>query len=375
MEIVKKVLRWLLKHSFVILLIFIVMYGYIFWGNLLGRDTPAGKVIAYLSGEFVEVKEFVAAVKDKQEKLTAGGQPTEQQSSEQQTALLSDLEHDSGSSAQVDEPMQGAPVESEAAESEAAENEPLQIEPQQAEPLATNVAVAESDNNSAERPSLEQPGLVQPSLEQPGLEQQDADEKDAAALALASNQGQNDQGQNDQRQNNQDQIYKQQGNPNQENTELAFVSPEIEQSLEKVDNQGRPVDGLPTDSQSSEGQSEDDQSVDSQSRENKSSDASVKSDWIMARKSFYQRQYDLSEKNYQKVIENTEDNFDAYGELGNVYFNQGKSQQAASAYFEAADILVRTGQVERAKSLLGLLFYLDKSKAGELQLLIDSAES
>jgi tetratricopeptide (TPR) repeat protein len=100
--------------------------------------------------------------------------------------------------------------------------------------------------------------------------------------------------------------------------------------------------------------------------------ASVKESWVTARKSFYQRNYEKSEQSYQNVIDSTEDNFDAYGELGNVYFNQGKNKQAASAYFEAAAILVRKGQVNRAKSLMGLLRHLDKSKADELQGLIDS---
>ena len=92
-------------------------------------------------------------------------------------------------------------------------------------------------------------------------------------------------------------------------------------------------------------------------------------------RTFYQRQYELSEQSYQDVINNTTDNFDAYGELGNVYFNQGKKEAAAMAYFEAASILVRKGQIRRAKSLMGLLRHLDKNKANDLQKLIDSEVS
>ena len=66
-----KIIRWLLSHIFLILLIIIVIYGYMFWGNLLGEDTPAGKAIAYLSDEFPAVEEFVTAVKEKQAKLSA----------------------------------------------------------------------------------------------------------------------------------------------------------------------------------------------------------------------------------------------------------------------------------------------------------------
>ncbi|MBE9567189.1 MAG: hypothetical protein IMF14_00740 [Proteobacteria bacterium] len=100
----------------------------------------------------------------------------------------------------------------------------------------------------------------------------------------------------------------------------------------------------------------------------------IRATWIKARKSFYQRNYELSEQSYLKVIEDTEDNFDAYGELGNVYFNQGKKTQAAAAYYEAAAILVRKGQVQRVKSLMGLMRHLDKSKAEELQKLIDATQ-
>ena len=39
--------------------------------------------------------------------------------------------------------------------------------------------------------------------------------------------------------------------------------------------------------------------------------------------------------------------------------------EAANAYFEAAAILVRKGQRNRARSLIGLLRNLDKSKADE----------
>ena len=35
----------------------------------------------------------------------------------------------------------------------------------------------------------------------------------------------------------------------------------------------------------------------------------VRASWITARRSFYQRKYDLSEQNYRNVIDNTEDNF------------------------------------------------------------------
>jgi tetratricopeptide (TPR) repeat protein len=129
-----------------------------------------------------------------------------------------------------------------------------------------------------------------------------------------------------------------------------FVSRDIDKQLGNVDDSGKVID-------------------------EKQKIAAVRDTWITARKSFYQRRYELSEQSYQDVIKNTRDNHDAYGELGNVYFNQGKNKQAAAAYYEAAAILVKKGQVNRARSLVGLLRHLDEPKADELQQLIESVTS
>lgn len=134
-----------------------------------------------------------------------------------------------------------------------------------------------------------------------------------------------------------------------------FVSPDVEEKLNNVDDIG--------------------EAVAASQLNPKVKSTGVKASWITARTLYHQRKYELSEKSYQQVIDNTEDNYDAYGELGNVYFNQGKNAQAASAYYEAAAILVRMGQRSRAESLIGLLWRLDPSKADELQKLIDSASS
>jgi len=97
--------------------------------------------------------------------------------------------------------------------------------------------------------------------------------------------------------------------------------------------------------------------------------------WIAARRFFHRRDYENSIKNYERLIAITQDNYDAHGELGNVYFNQGRIKQAAASYYEAAVVLVRLGQVERAASLVGLLGRMDTEKASELQELITSAQS
>jgi tetratricopeptide (TPR) repeat protein len=279
-----KIIRWLLSHTFLILLIVAVIYGYMFWGNLVGEDTPAGKAIAYLSDEFVEVESFVDAVKSKQAELASERAPAE-------------------------EPVALAEPE-------------VPAEPT----VATNVE---------QRAITQQPVSISYSHNQMPVKQ-----STMGAIDTESD-----------RQNTASTVNAPMPPATAMNTTgEKFIPPEIEKQLSNVDESGKVIDASNTSN-------------------------SVKDSWITARKSFYQRDYDKSIQSYQDVIDNTEDNFDAYGELGNVYFNQGKKQQAASAYFEAAAILIKKGQVNRAQSLMGLLRHLDKTKADELQALIESAQS
>jgi len=277
-----KIIRWLLSHSFLFLLIVIVIYGYMFWGNLLGKETPAGKAIAYLSSEFVEVADFVDAVKAKQAQLN--GESMSPQVAPKTSVIME-------SEIAAEDNVQYQPIKT--------DEKSLQESPQENSDLAVTAKLAESQGVGT--------------LNQPQSTASVAEMKDSAI-------------------------------------QETFVSPEIERQLENVDDQGKMVD------------------------ESSSRDGVIAS-WILARRSFYQRNYQLSEQSYQNVIDRTEDNFDAYGELGNVYFNQGKKQQAATAYFEAGAILVRKGQINRARSLVGLLNLLNKDKAIELQKLIKTVSS
>ena len=280
-----KIIRWLLSHTFLILLIVAVIYGYMFWGNLAGEDTPAGKAIAYLSDEFVEVESFVDAVKSKQAELASERAPAE---------------------------------------------EPVALAEEPEVPAVPTVAT-----NVEQRAITQQPVSISYSHNQVPVKQ-----STMGAIDTESD-----------RQNTASTVNTPMPPAAAMNTTgEKFIPPEIEKQLSNVDESGKVIDA------------------------SKTSD-SVKESWITARKSFYQRDYDKSIQSYQDVIDNTEDNFDAYGELGNVYFNQGKKQQAAYAYFEAAAILIKKGQVNRAQSLMGLLRHLDKTKAEELQALIESARS
>jgi tetratricopeptide (TPR) repeat protein len=134
--------------------------------------------------------------------------------------------------------------------------------------------------------------------------------------------------------------------PSQNAANDRFITPEVERSLSQASSENPVAEPLTT-----------------------------RELWMQARRSFYRRDFSTSIKSYEQLISKTTDNFDAHGELGNVYFNQGKMQEAASSYFNAAEVLVRLGQVDRASSLLGMLRQMDTEKAEELQLLIDGTQS
>jgi tetratricopeptide (TPR) repeat protein len=97
--------------------------------------------------------------------------------------------------------------------------------------------------------------------------------------------------------------------------------------------------------------------------------------WISAREEYHRGNIQGSISKYQQVIANTSDNYDAYGELGNVYMSRGKYREAAGAYFEAGSILVKQGQTARARTLLPILDRLDRSKADALNQLISSSNT
>jgi tetratricopeptide (TPR) repeat protein len=282
-----KIIRWLLSHLFLILLVVVVIYGYMFWGNLAGEDTPAGKALAYLSSEFVEVEEFINAVKAKQAKLNA------------------DQQHPAGNKLENEGSGSSKPIVADTGISQ----QPVSISYSHNQMLVEQNSAGDMAGDIEAQAEVVLPAAAVAPESQP--------ERTTDPVSTASDK---------------------------------FISPIVERQLSNVDSNGKVIN------QSVQGDT-------------------IRESWITARKSFYQRQYELSEQSYQDVINNTTDNFDAYGELGNVYFNQGKKEAAAMAYFEAASILVRKGQIRRAKSLMGLLRHLDKNKANDLQKLIDSAVS
>ena len=359
-----KIIRWLLSHTFLILVIIVVIYGYMFWGNLAGENTPAGKAIAYLSSEFDEVGEFVAAIKEKQAQRDqqAGSLPS---SSESSTP-----EHTAAVQSQEAQSQEALPQ----GELSQVEQQAVPTSPAPAEEQVQAAAVESGENVTTNSRDIEQQAVsISYSHNQVQITQDStgAVTRESRAAAVSSEP---------------------ESSAVTEESDVATGMPPVVSPVTPVD---MPQETSPVatkravvDAEAAVTPESDAtfvpealaRQLDNVDEHGKVKDSArqgliVRQAWITARKSFYQRNYRLSELSYQQVIENTDDNFDAYGELGNVYFNQGKKTEAASAYYEAAVILLGKGQLNRARSLLGLLQRLDKSKANDLQKLIEASMS
>lgn len=321
--------RWILSNIIMITIIVGLIYSYVYWGNLAGSDTPAGKAIVYLSDEFVEVKDFVDGVKAKNEDKD---EIKEQQNGQKNSLALA--ESDDGAAVGLNHT--GATASAALEINESKDSATVTIVNSSATAgsgtdAINNVAVAgEVDaqttstdvENAGKWQPVQQPVTISYSHNQMQVQQNSSGEahaleqKSAATQVAASDIVQ---------------VATQKD---------GFVTPAIEKELEKATADGGVAALTPN---------------------------ATRKVWINARKAFYQRDFAKSEKRYKRVISMTKDNYDAYGELGNVYFHQGKNSDAADAYMEASVILIRLGHADRAHSLLGLMRYLDKDKALLLQ--------
>ena len=96
-----------------------------------------------------------------------------------------------------------------------------------------------------------------------------------------------------------------------------------------------------------------------------SSDANTK--LYMARKSFWNGNAKASEKLYLDLVGLDDTDPDIYGELGNVYYAQGKWKQAGKAYYEAAVRLLVLKQDSQVSYLLRVIQGLDMESADKLR--------
>ncbi len=89
--------------------------------------------------------------------------------------------------------------------------------------------------------------------------------------------------------------------------------------------------------------------------------------WVQARRAYVGGNHAEAENLYKTLVETHPDEPDVAGELGNLYYTQGKNAEAAAMYFEAGQRMLRGRTPERAGILLGILNRLDKNKASELR--------
>jgi len=92
-----------------------------------------------------------------------------------------------------------------------------------------------------------------------------------------------------------------------------------------------------------------------------------------ARQAFWRGNYDEAAAHYESLAALKPQDPNAYGELGNVYFGQGKWSEAAGAYLEAGKRLVAMGRIGQAMHLQRIMVGLDAERAQELQRAIDEA--
>ena len=91
---------------------------------------------------------------------------------------------------------------------------------------------------------------------------------------------------------------------------------------------------------------------------------------IDARTAFNKGNISTSEKLYLELTHLEQDNPDAFGELGNVYYSQGKWDQAGQAYYEAAVRLITEGKYQQVAYLQRVISGLNAEQAEKLSQLM-----
>lgn len=85
-----------------------------------------------------------------------------------------------------------------------------------------------------------------------------------------------------------------------------------------------------------------------------------------ARRAYWNHDLPLAIRHYQALIQAFPNDPDYFGEVGNIYFEQGRNEQAAQAYYEAALLLLARGQRTRAGEMVELLQKTSPSHAESL---------
>jgi tetratricopeptide (TPR) repeat protein len=94
-----------------------------------------------------------------------------------------------------------------------------------------------------------------------------------------------------------------------------------------------------------------------------------------ARQAFWARDMARAERLYQKITKADEANIQAWGELGNIYYQQARWQDAAAAYTEVALRLVDKGDIPQAMYMQQLVSRLDGKQAQRIHERLSSQQA
>lgn len=297
-----KLIKWIFSNIILIVFVLALTYAYVYWDNLTGEDTPAGKAITYLSEEFDEVQEFLQVYTgDDEDERVAQATGDEPGDTEEYAAVVA--------------PPVSVPQ--------------VQPPPRRSVPKPEMRPPAQPQRPSQARaPELRPP--ARPQMPQQAMA---PDMRPPARPQMPQ------------------QIPSQARAPESRPIPPAMPAPPIRQESRRQPPPMR------------------------QPAAEEAKPSTTREFWVNARKEYHRGNIEESIRNYKEVIARSDNNYDAYGELGNVYLRQGNKKEAAGAYFEAAAILVKLGQNRRAHSLLPMLGRLDAARAEALNQLLTSSKT
>jgi hypothetical protein len=335
-----KLIRWLLSNIILIAFVLALTYAYVYWDNLTGEDTPAGKAIAYLSVEYDEVREFLDSY-DFSGDASVDALPPEPAADAVETASVPQVMPPTRP--QTRPPAQQGPMSSQSMQQPVPQQAFTQPQPmRQQQPMQPPQAMMQQRAVPPQVMMQPQPSR-QPAPQPPAMRQQQPMQPQA--------------------------MIQQQAEPPQARMQ---PPPPRQPPARPGTSPGAMTQEAPAGTQMQQPTP----STGGSAAVAETPKISTRELWVSAREEYHRGNLDESIRNYQQVIANSTDNYDAYGEMGNVYLRKGNPGEAASAYFEAASILVKMGQLRRASSLIPMLERLDRAKAEELnQLLSNTSRS
>jgi tetratricopeptide (TPR) repeat protein len=93
----------------------------------------------------------------------------------------------------------------------------------------------------------------------------------------------------------------------------------------------------------------------------------IEEELALARQAYWDQRYDESVARYQRLIDQSPDNVDYIGELGNVLYTVNDYRLAARTYYQAASLLLEQGQPDQARKLLSPITAMDRQLGDKLR--------